>query len=76
MEGGGAAGGRAATPFAAEREELPRGKILEELFDGLIDFFHVLQMPLAAVSLIAQVSSSTVDYDSRERRWATIRPNR
>jgi hypothetical protein len=28
--------------FAAEREELPRGKILEELFDGLIDFFHVL----------------------------------
>jgi hypothetical protein len=44
-EGGGAAGGRAATPFAAEREELPRGKILEELFDALdalIDFFHVL----------------------------------
>ena len=39
--GGGAAGGRAATPFAAEREELPRGKILEELFDDLIDFFHV-----------------------------------
>ena len=41
-ERGGAAGGRAATPVASEREELPRGKILEELFDGLIDFFHDL----------------------------------
>ena len=39
---GGAAGGRAATPFAAEREELTRGRILEELLDGLIDFFRVL----------------------------------
>ena len=42
MEGGGAAGGRAATPLAAERDELPGGEILEELFDGLIDFLHVL----------------------------------
>jgi hypothetical protein len=29
-------------PFGGRERRLPRGKILEEFFDGLIDFFHVL----------------------------------
>ena len=63
-------------PLLRQREKSYLGGKSLKSFSTALLIFSMIFKCLLQLRVHAQVPSITVDYDSRKRRWATIRPNR